>query len=133
MSVQAAILKNLLSGGYKDIHGNEVKNSEWRNQRKILKPNETERKQVLIKSLSDILWQAGDSQSACVVQLSNRNCFEIASQHTLNQNDINKHRKSTYCGDGVTERVFFLDFNFFNQFFISNFNSFFQAYNLSIQ
>ena len=104
LSVQAVILRNLISGGYKDMHGNEIKNSEWRNKRKILKPNESERREVLVQSLVDILWQAGSTSCAATL-LSDRNCFDIPDPHSLTQNDLNKHRKATYCADGITEKV----------------------------
>ncbi len=62
-----------------------------------MKPNETEKKDVLIKTLSDILWEAGEKMFACVVQNSSTNCFETSG--------YGFNAKSNYYGDGLTERV----------------------------
>ena len=64
---------------------------------RILKPNETEKKDVLIKTLSEILWEAGEKMFACVAQNSFQNCFETSG--------YGFNAKSNYYGDGLTERV----------------------------
>ena len=69
---------------------------------RILKPNEVEKKEVLIKTLSEILWEAGEKMFACVVQSSSSNCFET-SGYGFNS-------KSNYYGDGITERVYLLKY-----------------------
>ena len=73
---------------------NGLKNSNKR----ILKPTETEKKDILIKTLSDILWEAGEKSFSCVVQVSASNCFEITGFGLHNS-------RSNYYGDGITERV----------------------------
>jgi hypothetical protein len=65
-------------------------------KKRILKPTENEKKEILIKSVSEILWKAGENQRATVVVNSLYNCFELSFSTTT---------KSNYIGDGLTERV----------------------------
>ncbi|CAF0710078.1 unnamed protein product [Brachionus calyciflorus] len=102
LSVQAVLIKNLILMGYRDIHGNEVTDSEWRNKRKILKPNDVEKRDVLIRTIIEILWVAGEKNYACVVLNSGTNCFDFSAK------DIGQ--KSKYFGDGITERLHIYEF-----------------------
>lgn len=52
---------------------------------------------MLIRSLVEILWQAGEKTAPCVVHVTDRSCFEIPARAP--------DRKSSYYGDGITERV----------------------------
>lgn len=64
---------------------------------RILKPNDVERKEVLARTLAELLWKAGEAKDACVVLDSGRNCFDY------------KHSdKTNYFGDGITEKVPFI-------------------------
>lgn len=120
LSIQAVLIKNLIKRGYTDINGKPVTDSEWRSERRILKPTETERKDVLIKTLSDILWEAGEKMFSCVVQSSSMNCFEITGFGRHNS-------RSNYYGDGVTERLHLYEFNEYKsleEFIRKNYNSF---------
>ena len=64
---------------------------------RILRPNESERKDALVETLAEILWDAGEKKAAIVAVNSQKNCFEIES------ND--RQRRTNYVGDGLTERV----------------------------
>ena len=67
---------------------------------RILKPNESERRDILIRSLSSILWKAGENTYSCVVLNGSKNCFEIPSSLA------SQNKKSNYFADGLTEKVF---------------------------
>jgi hypothetical protein len=63
-----------------------------------LKPNDTEKKDLLVQSLSEILWKAGgESKCACVALNSQSNCFDL---------EKNARSSSHYVADGITEKVF---------------------------
>lgn len=107
LSVQCFVLKNLILSGYTDIHGKTIIDSKWKNERKVLRPTETERRAILIESLAEILWQAGEEKFACIVINSQSNCFD------LGMNGPNK--KSSYVGDGYTERLHLFDFTEYDE------------------
>lgn len=69
---------------------------------RILRPTDVEKKETLVKTLSEILWKAGDMSYSCVVVDSHRNCFELKNNPDA--------FKSNYFGDGFTERVNRLSF-----------------------
>jgi hypothetical protein len=61
-----------------------------------LNPTANERKEALLKSLVDILWNAGENSFACVTLNSFRNSFDVL-------NDAKT--RSNYVNDGLTEKV----------------------------
>lgn len=67
-----------------------------------MKPNDTEKKNVLSESISEMLWNAGEEKYACAVLNSQSNCFDMTS------NGPNK--KSSYVADGYTERLHLFEF-----------------------
>jgi hypothetical protein len=66
---------------------------------RVLSPNSSEKKACLIKSICEILWNAGGKQFASVVTKVHKNLFHIPDH------------PNTYYPDGFTEKVSF-DFNF---------------------
>ncbi|RNA13417.1 hypothetical protein BpHYR1_030217 [Brachionus plicatilis] len=100
LSVQAVLIKKLILMGYRGIDGQEISDGEWRNKRKILKPNDAEKRDCLISALSEILWTAGESQYASVVLNSGMNCFKIDPE-------------TKYFADGLTEKLYIYEFTAF--------------------
>lgn len=66
---------------------------------RVLKPTETEKKDILSRTLAEILWKAGEMKSACFAIDSGRNCFELRNSGTKNES------KTNYFSDGLTEKV----------------------------
>ena len=64
--------------------------------KRILKPNEAEKREVLVKTLAEILWKAGENTSGYLAVDSFRNCFDPKNSGA---------KKSNYFTDGLTERV----------------------------
>jgi len=58
----------------------------------LLRPSEVEKKLLLIETLSNVLWNAGEKQYACLTLNKNVNCFTI-------------EKGSPYVPDGITEKV----------------------------
>ena len=58
-----------------------------------------EKRDVFIRSIADILWNAGERKAAFVALNGPTNCFEIPSSNDRSS------KKSNYYGDGLTERV----------------------------
>ena len=65
-----------------------------------MNPNGNERRDALVKSLADIIWNAGEKSYACVALNSFKNSFDIL-------NDVRS--KTNYVNDGLTEKVCSLD------------------------
>jgi hypothetical protein len=65
---------------------------------RILNPNANERKDALIKSLAEILWNAGEKSYACVTLNGYKEAFDVSS-------DTKTKSKSNYVNDGLTEKV----------------------------
>lgn len=63
----------------------------------MLNPNSTERKDALIQTLSEVLWNAGEKNFACVTLNGFKVQFELS-------NDLKV--KSAYVPDGLTEKVY---------------------------
>lgn len=128
LSIQAVLVKNLIKRGYTDLNGKPIIDSEWRNERRILKPTETEKKEVLIRTLAEIIWDAGEKMFACVAQISSSNCFETSGFGYVNS-------KSNYYGDGITERLYlheFVEYKQLEEFIRKNLSSFQKANGLII-
>lgn len=101
LAVQAHVLRNLMIKSYSSISGDEVKDKRSQNLRRILNPNPNERKDALIKSLAEILWNAGEKSYACVTLNGYKEAFDVL-------NDAKT--KSNYVNDGLTEKLRFYEF-----------------------
>ena len=62
-----------------------------------MRPSEIEKKNFLIKSISDILWSAGGKEFACVTINKGSACFSL---------DKGGRKGSYYVADGITEKVY---------------------------
>ena len=65
---------------------------------RMLRPNPSERKDILVSTLADILVKVGDGSKVILALNSYKNCFEI------NSNDVGA-KKTNYIADNLTERV----------------------------
>lgn len=61
-----------------------------------MRPSEIEKKNFLVKSISDILWTAGEKEFACVTLNRGTECFNL---------DKGGRKGSYYVPDGITEKV----------------------------
>lgn len=64
---------------------------------RILRPTEIEKKGILVETLANTLWAAGENKHACVALNRQVTCF------SWDKND--KSKESYYVADGITEKV----------------------------
>ena len=64
---------------------------------RILRPTEIEKKGLLVETLANTLWTAGENKYACVALNRQVTCFSWDKN--------NKSKESYYVPDGLTEKV----------------------------